>query len=301
MNEFRLKSNEMMFFVDFNNTIVDYSNEYDMPNRYFEIKGYSNPYHTRTILAKALVEFEEKTGITPVICVITNARGNVVDINGFEGVLNDLYHTFFYETDRTNVHPRSDVRRFFKYLVHFENDIFIKINPMAKNFADVYEPYLFDEKALQIRYIEQYRKKETVDRMMSVVDPRKNTAKYILFAGDSIKDDYPMKEIWTPEGVSKIFIRPGKSQKLTYSVMREFCEAKGDVFSSINPKNGKRVICTDEYSFNLLSPEDKAKILNYHSGDYVYLTQKNSYGLIEGIQKAADLISQAEGPQKQPF
>ena len=60
MNEFKLKSNEMMFFLDFNKTIVDYTNEYDMPNRYFEIKGYTNPYHTRTVLAKALVEFEEK-------------------------------------------------------------------------------------------------------------------------------------------------------------------------------------------------------------------------------------------------
>ena len=35
MNDFRLKSDEMMFFVDFNNTLVDYANEYDMQNYYF--------------------------------------------------------------------------------------------------------------------------------------------------------------------------------------------------------------------------------------------------------------------------
>ncbi|MBR7172324.1 MAG: hypothetical protein IKD36_00845 [Clostridia bacterium] len=301
MNEFRLKSDEMMFFLDFNNTLVDYANEYDMPGFYFDRAGFANPYRMRTILAKALVEFEEKTGITPVICIVTNARGNAIDNNGYMGILNDLYRTFFYEEELTKIHPRSDVRRFFKYLMHYENDSFIKINPSSRTFNGLFEEIPFDPKTLDIRYIEQFRKKESVDRLMSVVDPRKNTSKFILFAGDSIKDDYPMKEIWTPEGISKIFIRPGKSQKLTYSVMREFCEAKGDTFSSINPKNGKKIICTDEHSFALLSPEDQAKILNFHSGDYVYLTRKNTPGLIEGIAMAADLISGANGPQRQMF
>ena len=85
-----------------------------------------------------------------------------------------------------------------------------------------------------------------------------------------------MKEIWTPDGVSKVFIRPGRHQKITYSLMREFCDAKGDVFESKNPKNGKKIICTDERSFAMLSNEEQMKILNYHSGDYVYLTQKNT-------------------------
>ena len=301
MNEFRLKSNEMMFFVDFNHTLVDYENEYDMPNIYLDRAGFVNPYHARTVLAKTLVDFEKRTGITPVICVVTNARADTIDNNGYGGIYNDLYRTFFYEEDRSYIDPKLDVRRFFRYLMHYENESFTRLHPMAKGFYNVFEIIPFGERALDIRYAEEFRKKESVDRLMSVVDPRKNTSKYILFAGDSIKDDYPMKEIWTPYGVSKIFIRPGKSQKLTYSVMREFCEAKGDTFSSINPKNGKRVICTDEHSFALLSPEDKAKILNYHSGDYVYLTQRRSSGLIDGIKMAADLIAGANPPEKQMF
>jgi hypothetical protein len=301
MNEFRLKSNEMLFFVDFNNTLVDYENEYDMPNMYFDRAGFINPYHTRTILAKALVDFERITGLTPVVCVITNARSSTVDYNGYGGIYYDLYRTFFYEEERAYIDPKLDVRRFFKYLMHYENDTFTRLHPTATNLYDVFEIIPFNKSALDIRYAEEFRKKESVDRLMSVVDPRKNTSKFILFAGDSIKDDYPMKEIWTPYGVSKIFIRPGKSQKLTYGLMREFCEAKGDTFSSINPKNGKRVICTDEHSFALLSPEDKAKILNYNSGDYVYLTQRKSIGLVEGIRLAADLIAGANSHEKQMF
>lgn len=301
MNNFRLKDNEMMFFLDFNNTLVDYTNEYDVPRRYFDDYNYYNPYHTRTTLAKALVDFEKQTGITPVICVVTNARANVTDNNGFNGICNDLFRTFFYEEENTNIHPSVDARRFFKYLMHYENDTFIKLHPRANNYADVFEVVPFNDESLSIKYISQFKKKESVDRIMSVVDPRKNTSKYILFAGDSIKDDYPMKEIWTPDGVSKIFIRPYKSQKLNYSVMREFCEAKGDVFSSINPKNGKKVLCIDPVSFALMNKDEQAKILNYDSGDYIFLTQRNTRGLIEGIQKSATLISELESNQKQMF
>lgn len=299
MNHLRLRANEMMFFLDFNNTLVDYTNEYDVPRRYFdEIENY-NPYHTRTMLAKSLCDFEKKTGITPVICVVTNARGSVIDNNGFNGICNDLYKTFFYDEFNTNIQANYDVRRFFKYLMHYENDTFIKLHPNAETYLDVFEIIPFSEETRNIRYISQFKKKESVDRLMSVVDPRKNTSKYILFAGDSIKDDYPMKEIWTPEGVAKIFIRPYKSRKLNYSIMREFCEAKGDMFSSINPKNGKKIICTDPISFSLMKKEDQAKILNYDSGDYVFLTPKNTRGLLEGFEKSALLISDLESKQKQ--
>ena len=301
MNDFRLKSNEMMFFVDFNNTLVDYENEYDMSKIYYDRAGFVNPYRTRTMIAKALCDFEAKTGITPVICVITNARVKMIDNNGYEGIYNDLFRTFFYEDEISNVHETSDVRRFFKYLMHYENNAFIRLHPKEKIFEDIFEFVPFHQKAMDINYCIQFHKKESVDRLMSVVDPRKNTSKFILFAGDSIVDDYPMKEIWTPEGVSKIFIRPGRSKKLTYAIMREFCEAKGDVFKSVNPKNGKKVICTDEISFNLLTEVEKNLIRNYHSGDYVYLEQKNSRGLVDGIYKAADLISGPKNQEKEMF
>ena len=301
MNEFRLKDNEMMFFLDFNKTLVEYTNEYDYSMLYFDQMDFSNPYSTRTMIAKSLIEFESQTGITPVVCVVTNARFDMIDNNGYAGICNDLYETFFHDAFGRIVDSKSDGRRFFKYLMHYENDFFIKLHPEASNFNDVFEFVKFDESVLDIKYIEQFKKKESVDRMMTLVDPKKQTSRFILFAGDSIKEDYPMKEIWTPEGVSKIFIRPGRSQKLSYSVMREFCEAKGDTFSSINPKNGKKVICTDPASFALLSKEDQAKILNYDSGDYVYLTTQNTRGLVEGIKQAADLIERQVANQKQMF
>ena len=299
MNEFRLKDNEMMFFLDFNKTLVEYTNEYDYSMLYFDQMDFSNPYSTRTKIAKALIEFERQTGITPIVCVVTNARFNVIDNNGYPGICNDLYETFFHERLGSKVNCKSDGRRFFKYLMHYENDFFIKLNPMAIDYNDVFEFIPFDMKTLDIKYIEQFKKKESVDRLMSVVDPKKQTSKFILFAGDSIKDDYPMKEILTPEGISKIFIRPGRSQKLSYSVMREFCEAKGETFSSVNPKNGKKVICTDSASFALLTKQDQSKILNYDSGDYVYLTTKNTNGLVEGINIASDLIKNLTSKEKQ--
>lgn len=299
MSNFRLKQDEMMFFIDFNNTLVDYENEYDMNQMYFDRAGYVNPYRTRTRLAKTLVEFERKTGITPVICVVTNARDNMIDNNGFQGIHNDLFRTFFYDDEDVKIDYRSDCKRFFRFLVYRENDHFYKINPKAQSYEELYERYEFGAQALDIRYIEQFKKKESVDRIMSVVDPKKDTAKFILFAGDSIKDDYPMKEIVTPYGVSKIFIRPGKSQKLNYSIKREFCEAKGLEFRSVNPKNGKRVICSDENSYKLLSAEERAMIDDFASGDYVFLTQKNSSGLIDGIVKAGDLIASLGTQEKQ--
>ena len=299
MNEFLLKENEMMFFLDFNKTLVEYTNEYDYSMLYFNQMDFSNPYNTRTIVSKALIEFEQQTGITPVVCVVTNASFNMIDNNGYPGICNDLYETFFHEKMGSRIDSKFDGRRFFKYLMHYENDFFIKLNPIALNYNDVFEFVPFDSQSLDIKYIEQFKKKESVDRMMSLVDPKKNTSKFILFAGDSIKDDYPMKEISTPEGVSKIFIRPSRSKKLTYSVMREFCEAKGDTFSSVNPKNGKKVICTDPVSFALLTKEDQSKILNYDSGDYVYLTTQNTNGLVEGIKLAADLIENQASKEKQ--
>ena len=299
MNEFLLKENEMMFFLDFNKTLVEYTNEYDYSMLYFNQMDFSNPYNTRTIVSKALIEFEQQTGITPVVCVVTNASFNMIDNNGYPGICNDLYETFFHEKMGSRIDSKFDGRRFFKYLMHYENDFFIKLNPIALNYNDVFEFVPFDSQSLDIKYIEQFKKKESVDRMMSLVDPKKNTSKFILFAGDSIKDDYPMKEISTPEGVSKIFIRPSRSKKLTYSVMREFCEAKGDTFSSVNPKNGKKVICTDPVSFALLTKEDQSKILNYDSGDYVYLTTQNTNGLVEGIKLAADLIENQTSKEKQ--
>ena len=67
----------------------------------------------------------------------------------------------------------------------------------------------------------------------------------------------------------------------------------------VNPKNGKRIICSDENSYKLMSAEERAMIDNFNSGDYVFLTQKNSIGLIDGIVQAGDLIASLETQEKQ--
>lgn len=294
MRGFQLKPNEMMFFLDFNRTLVDYENEYDVSYNYTSEEAVSAAERSQINITKALLTFERKTGITPVICVVTNAHDSRFDFHGEQGIHNDLAMTFF--RNPTNLPEEYLCRRFFKYLVYRENNYFYKINPTMP-YHQIYEKINFDETAKSINYIEQFKKKESVDRILSVVDPKKDTARAMIFAGDSIKDDYPMKEIVTPHGVSKIYIRPGKVQKLTYAIMREFAEAKGAKFKSVNPRNGKRIICTDQNTFNMLSPAEQMIVRDYASGDVVFLTNPNSRGLAEGIIKSIDIINGSRPPE----
>lgn len=298
MDSFRLKPNEMMFFIDFNNTLVDYENEYDS-NWYYSDQNYMFWFRTqRARLTKALVEFEKLTGLTPVICVITNASSNIVDGNNETGIFNDLYMTFldnphlsnFNEEQIKNYYDRS-CEKYFKYLIYRDNDVFYKINPFANNLYETYTRVPFDEKALKIRLSPEFKKRESVERIMSFVDPKRDTCKFILFAGDNIKDDYPMKEIETPEGVSKIFIRPKRAQKVTPEIMREFAEAKGETFSLIDTRSGKRIKLVDPGNFEFLPENEKKKILDYSSGDIILLTQKNNRGLVDGINEAGKIIA----------
>lgn len=298
MDSFRLKPNEMMFFIDFNNTLVDYENEYDS-NWYYSEQNYMFGFRTqRARLTKALVEFEKLTGLTPVICVITNASSNIVDGNNETGIFNDLYMTFldnphlsnFNEEQIKNYYDRS-CEKYFKYLIYRDNDVFYKINPFANNLYETYTRVPFDEKALKIRLSPEFKKRESVERIMSFVDPKRDTCKFILFAGDNIKDDYPMKEIETPEGVSKIFIRPKRAQKVTPEIMREFAEAKGETFSLIDTRSGKRMKLVDPGNFEFLPENEKKKILDYSSGDIILLTQKNNRGLVDGINEAGKIIA----------
>ena len=298
MDSFRLKPNEMMFFIDFNNTLVDYENEYDS-NWYYSDQNYMFGFRTqRARLTKALVEFEKLTGLTPVICIITNASSNIVDGNNETGIFNDLYMTFldnphlsnFNEEQIKNYYDRS-CEKYFKYLIYRDNDVFYKINPFANNLYETYTMVPFDEKALKIRLSPEFKKRESVERIMSFVDPKRDTCKFILFAGDNIKDDYPMKEIETPEGVSKIFIRPKRAQKVTPEIMREFAEAKGETFSLIDTRSGKRMKLVDPGNFEFLPENEKKKILDYSSGDIILLTQKNNRGLVDGINEAGKIIA----------
>ena len=124
---------------------------------------------------------------------------------------------------------------------------------------------------------------------------------FVIFAGDSIIDDYPMKYAVTDHGVSRIFIRPGKVKKLKYSVMQQFCQAKGIEFVAQNPKNKKKIKIIDESTFKFLDEDQQRQLLDFSDGDYILLTNENSRGFVEGIYKAIEIInaSKAEKAQKQ--
>ncbi len=297
MGKIKLKPNEILIFTDFNNTLVDYENEYNntVMNIYDE-GGFIAPHRTiKHNITRALNTFEQKTGLTPVLCLVTNASSSNVDSNGYPGILQDLRMTFF---DHSNYSPEtaksvyeSSCERFFKYLVYKENDVYYEINPLADLLDTMFVQKIFESDALAKRYIPQFRKKESVERLLSLYDESSLEDRFVIFAGDSIKDDYPMKLAKTSDSVGKIYIRPGKTTKMKPAIMREFCEAKGYEFSSVHPKTGKKMKIFDDSTVKYLSDEEKAILANYSDGDYVLLTNKNSRGFVEGILQSIDIIN----------
>ena len=297
MSKIKLKPNEILIFTDFNNTLVDYENEYNntVMNIYDE-DSLLMPHRTiKHNITRALNTFEQKTGFTPVLCLITNASSANIDTNGYPGILQDLRMTFF---DHSTFSPEmaqsvyeTSCERFFKYLVYKENDFYYEINPLASSLSTMFVQRQFDAEALLKRYIPQFKKKESVERILSLYDRDSVDGKFMIFAGDSIKDDYPMKFAETPDSVGKIYIRPGKTTKMKPSIMREFCEAKGIEFSSVHPKTGKKMKIFDESTIKFLSDDEKRLLANYSDGDYVLLTNKNSRGFVEGIMQAIDIIN----------
>lgn len=297
MGKIKLKPNEILLFTDFNNTLVDYENEYNntVMNIYDE-GGFSVPHRTiKHNITRALNTFEEKTGLTPILCLVTNASSANIDSNGYPGILQDLRMTFFdhsnYSQEMAKTVYETSCERFFRYLVYKENDFYYEIDPLAGSLDEMFKQRAFGREALSKKYIPQFRKKESVERILSLYDEDSLEGKFIIFAGDSIKDDYPMKFAQTPDSVGKIYIRPGKTTKMKPSVAREFCEAKGIEFTSVHPKTGKKMKIFDESTVKFLSEEEQKILANYSDGDYVLLTNKNSRGFVEGILQAIDIIN----------
>lgn len=295
-DDMRLKPNEIVFFVDYNNTFVDYANEFDSGLRGNWDDRNANPALTRHYLIKTLTEFENATGITPRICIVTNAHIDIIDLNGYPGIFQDVKSTFFGTEDQT-------LAKYIKYLVYRENDGFFKINPNGDGYMGLFEYQEFDDSQKMIRFVPEMKKLETVSRMMSLLEPEmesgKMTGKYILFAGDSIKDDYPMMKFNTPQGVSKVFVRPRKVQKMSKNLMWKFSQALGDKTTSVNPKTKRPFAVIDDGNFEMLSESDKKIIENYACGGRVLLTQKNSRGFMDGIRELQKMIVSGGNYQKQ--
>ena len=304
MNHFKLKEKEIMIFVDFNKTLVDFENEYNnlSLNPDFEEFARQGAF-VKSNLSKCLNTFEEKTGLTPVLCIVTNASSRIIDANNFAGIAHDVHMTFFDHTHHSaeqakRIYDRT-CERYFRYLIYNgnkqdgtrgENDFFFKINPLATSAHDMFVPYEFSEKLKQIKFIPQFRKKESVERMLGILDPNRDRVPIAIYAGDSIKDDYPMKLAQTHQGTCKYFIRPGRAKIMKPSLMYEFCQAKGVEINATHPRTGKKIKCFDEQTIKFLNETDRKLLENYSDGDMIYLTSENSRGLIEGIYKAMDDI-----------
>lgn len=284
-----LKENEILIFTDFNNTLVDYATEFDYRSeRYYDFDGYLRMLKRN--ISKSLVSFENQTGLTPVVCVVTNASINAIDGNGFNGICNDLMMTYFNHKnmgkEAIDHEINNSCEKYIRYVMHKENDVFFEINPKGRDIEEMFVPHLFSSDAMQIRRGDV--KRETVERF--VHDYGTIQSKFVIFAGDSIQDDYPMKYAVTQDGVSKIFIRPGKVTKMKLSVMQQFCLAKGIEFNCINPKNNKRIKIIDESTLKFLTPEQQKLLFDYADGDTILLTNPNSRGFIEGINESANII-----------
>lgn len=297
-NTRKIKDNEVLIFTDFNNTLVDYASEYDYRSEIFDdFEGFIRSI--KNGVTRCLNEFEKQTGLTPVVCIVTNASVNVIDNNGYNGICYDLMMTFFNHKEQTQDSADYEIKhsceRFIKYVLHKENDGYLEINPYGTSMTDTFIPHKFSDEALQIK--RKAVKRESVERMIDEIGPIKN--KFVIFAGDSIADDYPMKYAVSDEGVNKIFIRPGKVLKMKASIKQQFCEAKGISFNCLNPKNNKKVKIIDGSSLQFLSEEQKQQLENFDDGDSIFLTSPNSRGFVEGIYKSIDVIKNLTNSEKE--
>ena len=294
-----IKENEILIFTDFNNTFVDFFAEYDYNIQFYEdFEEYLSNFKLN--LTKCLRQFERETGFTPVICIVTNASMDSVDNNGFKGICYDLMMSLFDHTSFVKAQIKHSAEntceKYIKFILHKENEGYFEINPYASGMTEMFIPHTFTEEAMKIK--RDAKKRESVERFIYDFGPIKNN--FVIFAGDTILNDYPMKYAVSAEGINRIFIRPGKVKNIKPSLMQQFCLAKGIKFDIINPKNNKKVKVLDDTNLHLLSDEERNQLFNYHDGDTVLLTSPNSRGFIEGIYQSIDIIKEysAHGKEK---
>lgn len=285
----KLKDNEILIFTDFNNTLVDYANEFDFRSEFYDdFDGFLR--RIKNSLTRALKTFETETGLTPVVCIITNSKLANVDKNGYNGICYDLKMTFFnhenIKEEIVNYEAQNTCEKYIKYVLHKENEGYIKINPLGTGMYDTFTMHCFNDDTLNIT--SPAIKQESVMRMIHELGL--GNGKFAIFAGDSIQDDYPMKYAITDSGVKRIFIRPGRVTKMKPSIMQQFCNAKGIEFDLVNPRTNKKIKILDEQSLAYLTPEQHQWLENYSDGDAILLTNPNSRGFVEGIYRSAEII-----------
>ena len=323
LKKFQIKDNQIIFFVDYNRTLVNYD-RIDLQTHKGYYEGYSHSPIELGYLLKALVTLEQKTGFEPVICIITKADDEMYNLSGETMMLRD-----FYDVVLANKSPETSrlVFKYFKYLTLLKNDGFYEINPSAKNFQEAFIRHNFSDQIMGIRIGDgseeyaDYVKLETVERLMCVLDPE-GVSRRIVFAGDN-RTDYLMSLVMTTSGVKKTFIEPTNKRrssktdengdkKISYDIKRRIVlereklirksrgQEEEDIFTSVNPRTLKKVVSVDRHTADrLLNEHDKDLLKSFNldlSGNEmeIIITDPNSNGLIKGIYKLIDIMTGEE-------
>lgn len=321
--KFQIKDDQILFFIDYNRTLVNYDLVNTRKQTYFRDTYNDSPIELEYLI-KALKLFEQNTGFQPVVCVVTNTDQKLQNLSGETMMLRDFYD---YILNRGNDEVQNLIRKYFKFTILSNNDGFYEINENFSSFENAYIRHQYPDAINRIKFDEHYKKLETVEKHMCVVDPT-GVSRVIVFAGDN-RSDYHMALMQTTSAVRKIFIETTNERKsirskakrkernklglktpkkISYDKMRRFVlEREGrDVFTTINYNSGKKFISVDDDTIGRLSDEDRAylegfsKDLNGNIIDII-ITGPNSNGLIKGIKKANEIVLKNIEPNKDGY
>lgn len=296
------------FFLDFNFTLVDYGNEVGMG----QVGDKEDDlWLMKKRLTTALKKFEQETGYTPEVYIVTNASRTKVDKNGYVGVCYDIMKTFFDHEGQTKDEAESEIKNscesYIKGVVYHENDGYYSINPKGKSMEEMFVFQKFSDEAMQIHYDKPVDprpmkgqkslegpeiKRESVARL--ITDKKYLTKEgFIVCGGDSVEWDFPMANNTLPEKeLNRVYINTNGLDSKKASVRYLFCKARGKFIHLVNPKNEKPLGVDDQGLNGFGSREDHKKIENFAGGCKVYFEHKGSIGLQAGIGHAIEYVNE---------
>ena len=304
--------NVIPFFLDFNFTLVDYGNEVGMG----QVGDKDDDLHImKSRLSHALKKFEQETGYTPEVYIVTNASRTKVDKNGYVGVCYDIMKTFFDHERQTEAEAETEIKKscekYIKGVVYHENDGYYSIDPKGKSMEEMFVFQEFSDKAMQIHYDKPVDpkpikgkkplegpeiKRESVARLIADKEYLIEEG-FIVCAGDSVEWDFPMANALPEKGLNRIYINTNGLDFKKASVKYLLCEARGEFIHLVNPKNGKPQ-GVDDQSLNAFgSREDHKKIENFAGDCKVYFKHKGSFGLQAGIDHAIEHVNELTASQ----